>query len=148
MTMTPEQAAFWAAWKATGKAPADSDARFHSAFGIGSGSDEGADLVISGVKTATSSKPQDFGDQPPPKPGDLSILLGAGGRPRAVVETLSMEPLSLNQMPPDFITAYAEWPDAAAFRAGMLEWYQEVDATFTADTPLLCERFRVIYTVA
>jgi uncharacterized protein YhfF len=147
MTMTPEQAAFWAAWKATGTAPPDADVRFHSAFGIGSGSAEGAELVISGAKTATSSLPAEFGDHPPPKPGDLSILLGAGGRPRAIVETLSMEPLSLNQMPPDFIAAYGEWPDAASFLAGMIEWYQGIDPAFTADTPLLCERFRMIYAV-
>lgn len=144
MTMTSKQAAFWAAWKATGTAPPDADARFHSAFGIGAGSDAGADLVISGAKTATSSLPQEFVDQPPPKPGDLSILLG-GGRPKAVVETLSMQLLSLNQMPPDFIAAYAEWPDPAAFRAGMLQWYQSLDPAFTADTPLLCERFRVVW---
>jgi uncharacterized protein YhfF len=143
--MTPEQAAFWAAWLATGTAPPDADARFHSAFGIGGGSDEGADLVISGAKTATSALPSEFGDQPPPKPGDLSMLLGAGGRPRAVVETLSMEPLSLTQMADDFIAAYAECPDEAAFRAGMLQWYQGVDPAFTADTPLLCERFRVVW---
>jgi uncharacterized protein YhfF len=145
MTMTPKLAAFWAAWKATGTAPPDADARYHSAFGIGSGTDEGAELVVCGVKTATSSHPKDFSDQPPPKPGDLSVLLGAGGRPRAVVETLSMQLLSLNQMPQDFIAAYAEWPDAAAFRSGMLEWYQGVDPGFTADTPLWCERFRVVW---
>jgi uncharacterized protein YhfF len=145
--MTPEQAVFWAAFKASGAAPPDADARFHSAFGIGGGSDEGAYLVISGAKTATSSLPAEFGDQPPPKPGDLSILLGAGGAPRAVVETLSMVPCCLDDMAPDFIAAYGEWPDTAAFRAGMIEWYQSVDPTFTPQTPLLCERFRVIWTM-
>ncbi|QYK42616.1 MAG: ASCH domain-containing protein [Paracoccaceae bacterium] len=144
--MTEGQAAFWAAYMASGAAPPDADARFHSAFGIGAGSDEGADLVVCGSKTATSSHPKEFGDQPPPKPGDLSILLGAAGRPRAVVETLSMTRLCLNAMPPDFIAAYAEWPDAAAFRAGMLQWYQALDPAFTADTALLCERFRVVWT--
>ncbi|HMO08551.1 MAG TPA: ASCH domain-containing protein [Paracoccaceae bacterium] len=143
--MTPEQAAFWAAFKASGAAPPDADARFHSAFGIGGGSDEGAAMVIAGAKTATSALPAEFGDQPPPKPGDLSILLGAGGVPRAVVETVSMKPQSLDDMPPDFIAAYAEWPDAAAFRAGMTEWYRALDPGFTAVTPLLCERFRVVW---
>jgi uncharacterized protein YhfF len=145
MTMAPEEAVFWAAWKATGTAPPDADARFHSAFGIGGGTDEGADLILSGAKTATSALPQEFGDQPLPKPGDLSILLGAVGRPRAVVETLSMTAMTLNDMPPDFVAAYAEWPDAPAFRAGMLQWYQGVDPGFTEDSPLLCERFRVVW---
>lgn len=124
--MTPAEAAFWTAFKASGAAPPDADARFHSAFGIGSGSDEGAALVLSGAKTATSSLLQDFGNQPPPKPGDLSILLGAGAVPRAVVETASMQPMSLDEMDDAFIVAYAEWPDARSFRAGMIEWYQGV----------------------
>jgi len=144
--MTPAEAAFWTAFKASGAAPPDADARFHSAFGIGGGSDEGAALILSGAKTATSSLPQDFGDQPPPKPGDLSILLGAGAVPRAVVETVSMQPMSLDEMDDAFIAAYAEWPDARSFRAGMIEWYQGVDSAFTPTTPLLCERLRVIWT--
>lgn len=143
--MTLAEAEFWAAFKASGTAPPDADARFHSAFGVGSGSDEGAALVVSGAKTATSSRPEDFGDQPPPAPGDLSILLGAGGVPRAVVETLSMTRSSLDEMDDDFVAAYSEWPDRAAFHAGMLEWYQGVDPGFTARSPLLCERFRVIW---
>jgi hypothetical protein len=27
----------------------------------------------------------------------------------------------------------------------MLQWYQSIDPAFTADTPLLCERFRVVW---
>lgn len=143
--MTPEQAKFWAAFKASGAAPPDADARFHSAFGIGSGSDSGADLVIAGIKTATSALPAEFGDQPPPKPGDLSILLGGGGVPRAVIETLSLQSVRLDEMTGDVIRDYAEWPDPASFRQGMIDWYSSVDPAFTPQTPLLFERFRVIW---
>jgi hypothetical protein len=44
-----------------------------------------------------------------------------------------------------FRVAYAEWPDQASFVQGMIEWYQSVDPDFTAETPLLAERFRVIW---
>jgi uncharacterized protein YhfF len=143
--LTPDQAAFWAAFLASPTAPADADARFHSVFAIGSGSDTGATLILSGVKTATSSLPSDFQGIAPPTPGSLSLLTGAAGRPMGVVETLSMTPLTLSQMDDSFSAAYAEWPDHTSFVQGMIEWYQSVDPGFTAETPLLAERFRVIW---
>ena len=87
--LTPDQAAFWAAFLASPTAPPDADARFHSVFAIGLGSDTGATLILSGVKTATSSLPSDFQGIAAPGPGSLSLLTGAGGRPMGVVETLS-----------------------------------------------------------
>lgn len=143
--LTPDQAAFWAAFLASPAAPPDADARFHSVFAIGSGSDAGATLILSGVKTATSSLPAEFQDIAPPIPGSLSLLTGAGGRPMGIVETLSMAPLTLSQMDEAFSAAYAEWPDHTGFVQGMIEWYQSVDPGFTAETPLLAERFRVIW---
>lgn len=143
--LTPDQAAFWAAFLASPTAPPDADARFHSVFAIGSGSDTGATLILSGVKTATSSLPSDFQGIAPPTPGSLSLLTGAAGRPMGIVETLSMTPLTLSQMDDSFSAAYAEWPDHTGFVQGMIEWYQSVDPGFTAETPLLAERFRVIW---
>lgn len=143
--LTPDQAAFWAAFLASPAAPTDADARFHSVFAIGSGSDAGATLILSGVKTATSSLPSEFQDIAPPIPGSLSLLTGASGRPMGIVETLSMAPLTLSQMDEGFSAAYAEWPDHTGFLQGMIEWYQSVDPGFTAETPLLAERFRVIW---
>ena len=143
--LTPDQAAFWAAFLASPAAPPDADARFHSVFVIGSGSDAGAALILSGVKTATSSLPDEFQGIAPPTPGSLSLLTGAGGRPMGIVETLSITPLTLSQMDEAFSAAYAEWPDHASFSQGMSEWYQSVDPGFTAETPLLAERFRVIW---
>jgi uncharacterized protein YhfF len=143
--LTPDQAAFWAAFLASPTAPADADARFHSVFAIGLGSDTGATLILSGVKTATSSLPAEFQGIAPPTPGSLSLLTGAAGRPMGVVETLSMTPLTLSQMDDSFAAAYAEWPDHTSFVQGMIEWYQSVDPGFTAETPLLAERFRVIW---
>jgi len=143
--LTPDQAAFWAAFLASPAAPPDAEARFHSVFGIGSGSDAGAALILSGIKTATSSLPAEFQGIDPPIPGSLSLLAGAAGRPMGIIETLSITTLPLNQMDDAFRVAYAEWPDQASFVEGMIEWYQGVDPDFTAETPLLAERFRVIW---
>jgi uncharacterized protein YhfF len=143
--LTPDQAAFWAAFLASPAAPPNADARFHSVFAIGSGSEAGATLILSGTKTATSSLTSEFQDIAPPTPGSLSLVTGAGGRPMGIVETRSITPLTLSQMDEAFSAAYAEWPDHASFVQGMIEWYQSVDPGFTAETPLLAERFRVIW---
>lgn len=143
--LTPEQAAFWAAFLASPAAPPDAEGRFHSAFGVGSGSDEGAAEIVTGRKTATSSHPSEFPHGTAPIPGSLSLLTGAKGRPVAIVETLWTGPMSLDEMDADFIRAYGEWDDPAAFRAGMLEWYRGLYPDFNAATPLLAERFRVIW---
>jgi uncharacterized protein YhfF len=143
--VTGAEATFWAAFLASGSAPPDAAARYHSSFGVGSGSDEGAALILSGRKTATSALPADFGDRGPPRPGDLSILLAGGGRPVAVVETLSMAPTTLAGMDADFAAAYAEWPDLESCRAGMLGWYTGADPTFTDRSTLLAERLRVVW---
>lgn len=143
--LTPDQAAFWAAFGASTAAPPDADARFHSVFAIGAGSDEGAAEILSGRKTATSSHPSEFVDSAAPVAGSLSLLTGSHGRPVAIVETLWTGPLSLDDMDADFIRAYGEWDDPADFRAGMLEWYQGLYPDFTSATPLLAERFRAIW---
>jgi uncharacterized protein YhfF len=143
--MTEEEATFWQAWLASGLAPADAEARWHSAFGVGSGTDEGAALILSGCKTATSSRMDAFCDRGPPRAGDLSILLGAAGIPRAIVETVWAGPCSLAAMDEDLATAYGEWPDLEQTRAGLLDWYCTEDPTFTRDTPLWFERMAVVW---
>lgn len=144
--LTPEQSAFWAAFCASPAAPPDAGARFHSAFGVGSDSDAGAALILSGAKTATSSRPADFGPEGPPVPGSLSLLTGAGGAPRAVVETVAIAPTTLAAMDDAFVRAYGEWPDPDSFRAGMLAWYRGLDPAFGPDSPLLAEWLRVVWT--
>ncbi len=144
--LSPEQAAFWQAFCQSPGAPVDAARRFHSAFGIGSGSDAGAEAVVSGRKTATSALPSEFLPGKPPVAGSLSLLYASGNRPVAIVETVSITPLSLDEMDGDFIRAYGEWEDATAFRQGMLDWYRSVDPGFTPKTKLLAERFRVVWT--
>ena len=144
--LTPEQAAFWAAFRASPAAPANAEDRFHSVFAIGAGSDEAAAEVVAGKKTATSSLLTDFAPGAAPVAGSLSLLIGSGGRPVAIVETYWTGPLALDEMDADFIAAYGEWDGPDAFRAGMLSWYQGLDADFTSAVPLLAERFRVLWT--
>lgn len=143
--MTGAEAAFWQAWLATGLAPADAEARWHSAFGIGSGTDEGAALILSGRKTATSSRLAAFGDRGPPRPGDLSMLLGAGGTPLAIVETVWAAPCALADIDAGFAEAYGEWSDLEQTRMGLLDWYRQEDPAFTLESPLWCERMTVIW---
>ena len=142
--MTPDQAAFRATFKASGTAPPDADARFHSAFAIGGGSDDGAAPILSGAKTLTSWHPAEFPENPP-RPGHLSILLGAAGTPRGVIETVRVWPMTLAETTEAHAAAYAEWPDLSAFRQGMLDWYRPADPAFGPDTTLIFEQQRLLW---
>jgi uncharacterized protein YhfF len=146
--LTPEQSGFWADFCASPAAPRDAEARFHSVFGVGSGTDEGARLIRSGAKTTTSARLTDFGREGPPVAGSLSILTGAAGSPRALVETVAIWQSTLSALDDGFIRDYGEWPDPEAFCAGMLDWYRSLDPDFGPDSPLLAERLRVVWTGA
>jgi uncharacterized protein YhfF len=142
--MTPAEAAFRVAFKASGAAPPDADARYHSACAIGGGSDEGAALVLSGAKTLSSWLPAEFPEYPP-APGHLSILLGAVGTPRAVIETVRVWPMTLAETTEGHAAAYAEWPGLAAFRQRMLDWYRRQNPAFGPDTTLMFEEQRLLW---
>lgn len=88
--------------------------REHQCFGpisIGSSpvsADEGARLIIDGIKTATSSPFWEFSDGKIPYKGALSVLLDGRGQARAIVETSSVDIVPLNQVSEEFAFAYGE----------------------------------------
>src|SRR5262249_46714824 len=79
--LRPATAAFWQAYLATAADPAEAQRRFWETFSIGDSPEsaaEGADLILRGEKTTTSSLLSEFKarGEPVPTPGALSILEG------------------------------------------------------------------------
>ncbi|MFX7784427.1 ASCH domain-containing protein, partial [Acinetobacter baumannii] len=71
-------------------------ARYYLPISIGGHAelaDQGAALILSGVKTATSSPSWDYPDGRIPFVGALSVLLDGRGEPVAIVQTVSVEPV-------------------------------------------------------
>lgn len=111
--------------------------------------DAGADLILSGVKTATSSAHWQYPDGAIPYAGALSVLLDGAHRPRGVVETVRVEHIAFSAVDADFASAYGEGARTLDWwRTEIGDWYRR-DAerhgvTFDVDTVLICEWFRLV----
>ncbi|MCR9122294.1 MAG: ASCH domain-containing protein [Phyllobacteriaceae bacterium] len=112
--------------------------------------DGGADLIVSGTKTATSSLREELADIGVPFPGALSVVIDGGGQPRAIVETTEVRHRPFGEVDAQFAHDYGEWDrsletwkvrNRAHYRAvceGLdLEWHEQRE--------LVCERFKVVF---
>ncbi|MEB2846508.1 ASCH domain-containing protein [Endobacterium cereale] len=111
--------------------------------------DEGARLILDGIKTATSSPFWEFPDGKIPYKGALSVLLDGRGEARAIVETSSVDIVPFNQVSEEFAFAYGEGDRSMTwFRSKIGDWYRSYAASsgnpFTEDTPVICERITVV----
>ena len=145
----------WAAFLSRPGVPVDAETRFYDIFQVGdekADADEGADLILTGVKTATSSLQWEYDatGKPPPRVGAFSIVANGSAEPVCVVETTWLEVLPFSQIDADFARDYGEWDGTLA------TWRKECWAYYSAqckalnripsrDMPLLCERFRVVF---
>ena len=108
-------------------------------------------LVLSGEKTATSSALWEYehNDEPLPRLGDLSILLGGRGKPLCLIETSDVQIHPFEDVPASF--AYEEGEgdrSVAAWQAAHWAFFSDflprLGLEPTRDMPVVCERFRVV----
>lgn len=109
--------------------------------------------IIQGIKTATCSSLWEWEheNESPLTPGTLAVIIDGSGKPRCIIETLSVTPTRYNEVDAQF--AYDEGEGDRT-----LEWWRKAHWDFfsrtlprigkqpSEDMILLCERFRVIYT--
>ncbi len=109
-------------------------------------------LVLDGTKTATASAEWDYKveGEALPTPGDLSIILDGAGHPRALIRTTEVSVVPFDQVDSDH--AYAEGEGDRSL-AGWREVHQQFftqhaghDRGFSADMPVVLERFKVLVT--
>lgn len=129
--------------------PGQSDRHFPpmAIGGTEDGSEAGAEAILAGRKTLTSSPFWDYPDGRIPFVGALSVLVGAG-RPRAVVETVRVEVMPFSAITDDLARAYGEGEMTAAWwRREIGAWYRDSaarhGATFAEDMPIIWEWIRV-----
>lgn len=155
--MTTHQSieAFWQAYLA---ALPEGEARptTYQAWGFGDSpemADELGRLVKAGIKTATCSLLWEYeaDGEPIPQVGDLSIILDGGGRPLCIIKTVELERRPYDQVEAQFAydegegdRSLAYWREAhwRFFSRSCARIGREVSETM----PLLCERFRVVFT--
>ncbi|MEJ0069309.1 MAG: ASCH domain-containing protein [Pseudomonadota bacterium] len=119
------------------------EARYFPAMSIGKSpdvADQGAALILNGVKTLTSSPFWDYPDGRIPFVGALSVLLDGARTPRGIVETTRVEIMPFGAVTEDLADAYGEGDRTADWwRRTMGAFYQDSarhhGAFFTDDTP-------------
>lgn len=78
---------------------------------------KGAELILSGLKTATSSALWHYPDGRIPFVGALSVVVDGGDRPRGVVETIRVEHVAFSAIDQSF--AFATGKDQGRSTGGV-----------------------------
>jgi uncharacterized protein YhfF len=148
--LTPAAAEFWALAVA---ARPDIDAgRLTGAFAFddnAAGAAECAAAVLSGGKTATSALAADFGPhRPAPRVGDIEIVTGHDGTPRAVIAYTRIDRVRFGDVDAAFARAEGDG-GLAGWRATHLRYYgarcSALGVPLTRETELLRLFFRRLH---
>mgnify|MGYP006381198839 FL=1 len=140
---------FWEEfWKSQGKPQPE----LTDAFQFGSDAEWLARLVVEGKKTATCSGRifYELENESLPQVGQYFIVLNSKDLPVAIIQITEVSILPMNEVPVEFALAegagdYDFWWNAhKQFLTNELQVY---GLDFSEDMPLVCERFKVIYTV-
>jgi uncharacterized protein YhfF len=109
-------------------------------------------LVVAGIKTATCSAPWEYEAEGtrPPQAGELAIVLNGADEPLCIIETVEVTVRPYNEVDVQFAhdegegdRSLAYWRDAHwTFFSRTLP---KIGRVPTQTMPLVCERFRVVY---
>ena len=130
-------------------------ARAFAAEGWGDGpemADELGALIAAGIKTATCSAVWEWQaeGQAWPVPGAITVVLGGNAEPLCIVETIEVTVRRYNQVDASFAFDEGEGDRSLAYwreahRSFFSRSLKSIDRQFVEDMPLVCERFKLIY---
>lgn len=113
--------------------------------------DELLELVLAGIKTATSSVQEVYAQQgiAVPEVGDLSILLDGVGRPRALVATTAVRTCAFEEVDAEHAAAEGEGDRSLAYWRRVHERFftdelAQVGEQFTSRTAVVLERIQLL----
>ncbi len=143
---------FWNAFAATGVAD---EQRFYESFAFGDSealANDLADLVLSGVKRATTGAVWSYEAEGKrlPGPGDQSIVTNWNGRPLCVIETTRVDVVPFNQVSAELAAVEGEGDGSLSYwMEGHRRYFTRECARagrdFNEDMLVACERFKVVY---
>ena len=89
--------------------------------------DEGAGLILDGIKTATSTALWEWPEGQEPFVGALSVLFDGQGNARAIIETTAVEPCRFGDVTEELAQAYGEGERSLAWwRREMGDYYRRM----------------------
>ncbi|RHW35741.1 ASCH domain-containing protein [Neobacillus notoginsengisoli] len=122
-----------------------------SAWQFGDDPDYLAQLVIDGIKTATCSGYifYELENERLPAVGDYSIVLNSKDEAVAMIKTVNVKKMPMNEVPEDFAIAegegdrtYRYWKEAHV--RFFTEELKKLGLEFSEDMMLVCERFELV----
>jgi uncharacterized protein YhfF len=147
---------FWTAFLQSRAGALPAERRYYEAEAFGNTAamaDELAELVVAGIKTTTSGLLWGYEAEQliPPAPGDFSIVLDSSGAPRCIIETIELRTIPFEEIDEQFAFEYGEGDRTLTWwREHLWDYYVAECAEDgwepRPDMPLVCHRFRVVYT--
>lgn len=122
-----------------------------SAWQFGADPDHLAQLVIDGVKSATCSGLIFYENENEPLPSveDYSIILNSKDEPLAIIKTVEVKIMPMNEVPEEFAIAegegdrtYQYWKEA--HEKFFTKELRKLGLEFSEDIRLVCERFELV----
>lgn len=155
MNVPPNYETFWQNFEQALRLSATERGRFYDVCRVGQsekGANDGAALILSGRKTATSSLlwEYEFNGTAPPQVGSLSILLDGADRAVGVFETTRITQCAFSAIDDEFAARYGEGGGTAAlWKATFWPYFVRECAGWnrepSEDMPVLCEYFHLRY---
>ncbi len=156
MSVPPRYQGFWQ--KFTRTQAADPTPRFLEAFYFDDnapGADELAQIVLSGQKRATAALlwAHEVESKPLPTPGNLSIVTNFAGEPLCVIERQRVDIVPFNEVSEEFAATEGEGDGSLAFWRRAHEAFfgkecKRIGRQAAPEMPVVCERFKVVYSAA
>ncbi|WP_419881980.1 ASCH domain-containing protein [Peribacillus sp. B-H-3] len=122
-----------------------------SAWQFGANPDHLAQLVIDGVKSATCSGLifYEIENEPLPSVEDYSIILNSKDEPLAIIKTVDVNIIPMNEVPEEFAIAegegdrtYQYWKEA--HEKFFSKELSDLGLGYSEDMMLVCERFELV----
>ena len=122
-----------------------------SAWQFGADPDHLAQLVIDGVKTATCSGHvfYEIENEAVPSIGDYSIILNSKDEPVAIIKTIDVKLMPMNEVPEEFAIAegegdrtYRYWKEV--HESFFIKELSDIGLEYSEDMMLVCERFELV----
>lgn len=124
----------------------------YEAWAFGEAPDKLAELVVSGVKTATCSSYDIYGasGEPIPRAGDYSVILDARGQAVCVVRTLRVTIAAFCEVTADHAHKEGEGDRSLEYWRAVHESFltrelASIGRSFDKTTKVVCEEFEVVY---
>lgn len=140
-------------WSAFCRETGLDEATPYEAWAFGGAPDELAELVVKGIKTGTASGYDLYqlpGEEPLPEVGEYSVILDSQDRAQCIIQTTAVSIHPFSEVSADHAWKEGEGDRSLAYWRQVHEDFFTEDfascgLTFTKDSRIVCEEFRVVY---